>query len=242
MIGNSDADWVRTSGSSACCGSSMPSRALPSSASASSVSVSSENSMSTTENPADEVDRTLSIPSTSSTAASTGCVTCSSTRSGPAPGTVVETVTIGNSISGKSSWLRRVVAYEPATTSMTAARKTTDLFRRHQRTTVRISSPPPAQRRSPLSETSNFSRTPRHLVGQPREGLRRPPPPDLHGPEHHIAHLRRAVYEHHATIRRRVPALDHPVLDHPVHELGHGRRRDTQSVSQLAHRMRAPRE
>src|SRR3712207_369739 len=123
MIGNSEADWARTSGSCACCGSVMPSRALPNSASASSVSVSSANSIRTTEKPAEEVDWMLSMPSMSSTAASTGWVTCSSTRSGPAPGTGVETVTIGNSISGKSSWLRRVVAYEPATTSMTAARK-----------------------------------------------------------------------------------------------------------------------
>ena len=88
----------------------MPSRAAWRSDSASSVSASRSNSTTTTENPCEEVDRTDCIPCTPFMASSTGCVTCSSTRSGPAPATGVEMVMIGKEMSGKSSWLRRVVA------------------------------------------------------------------------------------------------------------------------------------
>src|SRR5215212_7848126 len=110
-MGNCEADWLLTSGAFACEGSCMPSSAAWRSDSASSVSASRSNSTTTTENPCEEVDRIDSIPCTPSIASSTGCVTCSSTRWGPAPAMGVEMVMIGKEMSGKSSWLRLVVRH-----------------------------------------------------------------------------------------------------------------------------------
>jgi hypothetical protein len=142
MIGNSEADWRETSGSCACDGSATPSRALCISRSASSVSASRSNSTMMTLNPCAELACIASTFSMPCMAPSMGCVTCSSTESGPAPGTGVETVMIGNSMSGNSSWLRRVVAKIPLTMSRIVARKTTDLFLRHQLTMRSMRLPP----------------------------------------------------------------------------------------------------
>jgi hypothetical protein len=90
--------------------------------------------MATTDNPCEEVVWTFSTPSTPPIAPSTGWLTCSSTTSGPAPGTGVETSMTGNSTSGRSSWLSRVVAKTPLPMSRSVARNTTLLFLKHQLT------------------------------------------------------------------------------------------------------------
>ncbi len=240
MIGNSEADWRRTLGSTAWSGRLTFSMAAWSSASASSVSASRLNSAMTMLNPWAEFAWMPSRFSTPVMTLSRGCVTCSSTVSGPAPGTGVEMVMTGNSMSGRSSWLRRVVAKTPLAMSSRVARKTTDLFLKHQltmRSMLFLSVRPFEalhQQLEALQEGSCF------VVRHTPERLPEFPAAPLHHPARDVLHPRHVIHLDHAAVGRVRPTLDHAVLRQPVHELRRGRRRNPHRLRETPDRVRAP--
>ena len=106
MTGISLGFSLPTAGSPTPAGKVTPFTAALTSLSAPAISVPNTNVASTRELPSFVIDSTVSRPSIPVMARSTGAVTARRTASGPADGYRTETVTSGNSISGKSSTLR----------------------------------------------------------------------------------------------------------------------------------------
>ena len=126
--------------------------------------------------------------------------------------------------------------------SSKVARMTTDLFPRHQRTILCISSPPPpapklsANSLSPLTKaraSSSVILLMASCSGRRRSSTMRPG---------HLVHPLHVVDEHDPPVRRIVVPAYHPVLGQPVHELRRGRRRDLQLLGQLPNRPRPTRQ
>src|SRR4028118_578148 len=195
--------------------------------------------MATTENPCEEVVWTFSTPSTPPIAPSTGWLTCSSTKSGPAPGTGVETSMTGKSTSGRSSWLSRAVAKIPLPMSRSVARNTTLLFPKHQLTTRPMGGFLLRAVEAFDEQSQAFQERPSLLVCQRVHGFRKPPTAALHHPTRYILHPWRVVYEDHPPVGRIVAPMDHLVFLQVVDELDHGRGRNSDRPGQLADRVRS---